>query len=460
MKVSQPNLKEARIDARLVTISSLLQLQEEARRAENYVELGYIAVNETHRLIAYQQAILWRYGATGTARIEAVSGVSEIERNAPLIRWLTQVVGHIAKLADARQPRTVEMENLPERLHEGWIEWVPGFAYWSPFVDRDETIQGGLLLFREKAFDESETSLLERLSSAYAYSAAYMEAVSRKTVFQMLRRIVPGGFSETILIVSLIGSMFIPIRLSVLAPAEIVPREPTVMNSPVDGVIEKIHVAPNDRVEKGEILFSLDDTSLASRLQVAQKELEVARADYLRTAQQAFSDVQSKAELARLNAVVEEKSAEVDYTAQLLDRILVRADRDGIAIFADANDWIGRPVKVGEKVMVVADPELSELQAWIPVGDAINLEPGAEVKLFLNIEPAKPIPLELYQTSFEAETTPFGDLAFRIKARFTEEGRNPRIGLKGTAKIYGEQVLLGYWLFRKPLAAARQFVGL
>ncbi len=35
-----------------------------------------------------------------------------------------------------------------------------------------------------------------------------------------------------------------------------------------------------------------------------------------------------------------------------------------------------------------------------------------------------------------------------------------RIGLKGTAKLSGEWVTLGYWMFRRPLALIRQFVAL
>jgi hypothetical protein len=31
--------------------------------------------------------------------------------------------------------------------------------------------------------------------------------------------------------------------------------------------------------------------------------------------------------------------------------------------------------------------------------------------------------------------------------------------MKGTAKVYGERVSLFYYLLRRPLAAARQFVG-
>ena len=35
----------------------------------------------------------------------------------------------------------------------------------------------------------------------------------------------------------------------------------------------------------------------------------------------------------------------------------------------------------------------------------------------------------------------------------------PRLGLKGTARIDGGTVPLIWWLFRKPLATVRQFVG-
>jgi hypothetical protein len=35
-----------------------------------------------------------------------------------------------------------------------------------------------------------------------------------------------------------------------------------------------------------------------------------------------------------------------------------------------------------------------------------------------------------------------------------------RIGLKGTAKVSGRYVPLAYWVFRKPLALARQLLGL
>jgi hypothetical protein len=51
-------------------------------------------------------------------------------------------------------------------------------------------------------------------------------------------------------------------------------------------------------------------------------------------------------------------------------------------------------------------------------------------------------------------------LGYRLKATLDDPAHMPRIGLRGTAKIYGEKVTLFYYLARRPLAAARQFLGL
>jgi hypothetical protein len=50
--------------------------------------------------------------------------------------------------------------------------------------------------------------------------------------------------------------------------------------------------------------------------------------------------------------------------------------------------------------------------------------------------------------------------AYRLRATVTSKNSNQRIGLKGTAKVSGHYVPLAYWIFRKPLAVARQFLGL
>lgn len=66
-----------------------------------------------------------------------------------------------------------------------------------------------------------------------------------------------------------------------------------------------------------------------------------------------------------------------------LARIDVTAVREGVAVFGDPDDWLGRPVTTGERIMLLANPAKPGVLIHLPVADAVALEPGAEVKLFL-----------------------------------------------------------------------------
>ena len=183
-----------------------------------------------------------------------------------------------------------------------------------------------------------------------------------------------GRFSKWLLL-TLLATLFIPVRLSALAPAEVVALNSMVVAAPMDGVIGAIYVQPNSQVKKGEVLFALDNTSLVSRREVAVKALSIARAEALVAEQRAFDDLKSKAELAVATGRVREKEAELAAVAALLARVAIKAERDGIAVYSDPNDWLGRPVQTGERIMQLADPHDAGVLVWLPVADALNLEP-------------------------------------------------------------------------------------
>jgi multidrug resistance efflux pump len=155
---------------------------------------------------------------------------------------------------------------------------------------------------------------------------------------------------------------------------------------------------------------------------------------------------------------VEQKRAERDYARELLARTEVRAERDGIAVFAAAQRGIGRPVQTGERLMEIADPNQAELRIDLAVADALDFQPGAEVGLFLDSDPLHRHDARLQRLAYEAQALSSGQIAYRLDAEFAEVP--PRIGLRGTAKLYGERVPLALFLLRRPLAALRQTLGL
>jgi len=342
-------------------------------------------------------------------------------------------------------------------MREEWTEWLPETVLWQPLITPEGELRGGLLFMRDGEWTKAERATLNQAADAYGHA---LGALSRRRFWR--RNTTKRKPRYLKLLAALLGTLLLmtPLRLSVLAPMEIIPADPMIVSAPMNGVIKKIAVKPGQAVKTGQPLFSLDDVALRNEHAVARKTLEVARAEYVRASQKAFADSASRAQVLMLKAQIDQKTVEADYMAELLQSSQIHAAQDGIAIFTDAADWDGKPVAVGEKVMILADPKRIEAEMQLPVADAINLEIGAEVLLFLNIAPLKPLKATLRRASYQAQVTPAGVLAFQLQATLKDSAAAPRIGLHGTAKIYGRKVTLFYYLMRKPLATLRQLLGI
>ena len=434
---------------------TLLQLEREIRRVENREQLKFLISNDTHRLIPYTQAVFFTFSGFLGVTFESISSLSQIDKNSPFLIWLQKVVQYLQKTGETGQPFTVNPEQLPEELNREWQEWRQGQVLYCPMVTQSGNQIGGLWLNRNDVWPQNEMTLLQRISDSYAYSWQALEP--RHSWLSLLRKFLKGKLKWILLALVLIS--LIPIQQTVLAPAQVAARQPVVISAPIDGVIETIEVKPNEFIEAGTLLFKLEDTNFRNQYQAAVKSLSVAEANYLLTSQKAFADIDSKNELAVLKAILDEKQAEVDYHAELLARIQVRAERDGVVVFGDPNDWLGKPVSVGEKVMTLADIENTWLDIWLAVDDAITLDKGAELQLFLNIDPLNSYSAVIERSSYEAQLSPQDILSYRLKAGFDSEQTLPRLGLKGTAKIYGNEITIFYYIFRRPLAELRRWLG-
>jgi hypothetical protein len=444
------------LEAQLFGLSTLVQLGKRARHAATAQELAFVMVNETNALVPYRQAVLWRREAKGRGHVVTISGSAAVERNAPITHWLNRALARLDS-ATADMPRPVGAADLSGALGEEWAEWLPAYALWVPLALDPGHVLGGLVLAREQPWSDGERHIVNELADSFAHAWAGFLGGRRRS---LLARLWGGRkYINLAIAAAVIGIMFLPISLSALAPAEVVPFQPTIVRAPLDGVVDHFAVAPNAPVKEGQTVLELDPRAIQNKLEVAGKALAVAEAEYRQAAQEAVFDDKSRAKLTVLKARADQRRTDVAYAQSLLDRIHVNASRDGLALFEDPNDWIGRPVTIGERLLEIADPAQGELEIWLPIADAINLKPGAEVEFFLNIAPGSPLWARLRQTSYEATQSPANLLGYRLKATLDDPSRMPRIGLRGTAKIYGEKVTLFYYLARRPLAAARQFLG-
>lgn len=444
-------------------LATLLQLGRRAREASTPEMIGFIAVNESRQLLHYRQAALGRasgFGQLLPAEVMAVSGLPQPDPQAPYVQWLAQLFRHLAAqddLIEAATPRTLAAHDLPDLLGRDWAAWLPEHALLLPLSGAGGRRVGNLLLARDQPWDAHEVLLGAELAHAYAHALGHFFAAQPWQ--QRLRSWVKPTRRRWQLALALLVICFFPVRLSVLAPAEVIPLDSFPVRAPLDGIVDNFHVRPNQAVKAGDALFDLDTTALRSRVGVARKAYDVATEEYRQAAQLALTEEKSKLDMTLKKGRLDEKAVELDYSKELLDRVRVKAPRDGIAVFADVNDWQGKAIAVGERVLTLADPAKVELSIALPVADAFDLAPGASITLYPNGSLFTSYDGTLTNAAYRAEPTPDGVLAYRLKARFASADLPPRLGLMGMAKVRGNWAPLAYYLLRRPLAATRQWLG-
>ena len=65
------------------------------------------------------------------------------------------------------------------------------------------------------------------------------------------------------------------------------------------------------------------------------------------------------------------------------------------------------------------------------------------------------------RAGYQARVRENQQLAFRLVAEADPaHAAAARLGVRGTAQVYSDSVPLGFYLFRRPIAAARQWLGL
>ncbi|KAF0813331.1 hypothetical protein IGB42_02260 [Andreprevotia sp. IGB-42] len=433
---------------------SLDQLRDRALAAETLNALAFSMANDLYPLLHFRQALVL---AEHGKRFEllAISGLVKPEEDSPYLIWLPRAVRWLAAQLQDAEPHWLARDALdvPPEVAEGWAEWWPAGIWTVPLHQQDGKRLGVLLVLLDEPPAEPLLPLLRGLWQTWAYCWAALLRRQRRLPWQPNRR----HWALAGLLVAALA--FIPVRQTVLAPAEVVSREAQIISSPVDGVIERITVRPNQVVAQGALLFSLDETSLRSRVDVLTKQVAVADAELMAASQRAFDNAQSKSELAVLGGVAQQRRAELEATMAQLKRTQVVAPKAGVAVFSDPNDWQGKPVVTGERILQLADPAKPAMLIQLPVADAIALETGAEVTLYLTTYPLSPLNGKVLETSYQAKPSDDGVMAYRLLASVDGLPEHARLGLHGTAKLYGQRVSLGYYLLRRPLAAVRAWTG-
>ena len=435
--------------------AALLTETEALLSSTSEADTCLVAVNAIASLMDADQSVLWmrRFGGP---KVVSIAGLATVERHTDFTHWFETLARQFLKpVGDAIVP-------VPDTFDDAYLQSERGLYLLEHSLHirlstAEGDLLGGLFVARDHACSAEELQALTRFSQSVVRMLSYWRARKRSRLSRWLPG--PGLSAAVVLVIGLGVALMTPVRQSATASVEIIARDAMPITATQDGVIERVLVRPNQEVRSGTPLVRYDGAVVRSKLFVAQQNVRVAQAELERATGKAFGDDVARTELRSLGARVAEKSAETRYLHELARRLEIHATSEGLVIFSDAEEWAGRSVQSGERIMLLADPRRVWLALYVPVEEAIPLSDGPEVDFNLDIDPLRTLKARVVESAYEAVIMPDGRSAYLMHAVLDANEPPPRIGLKGAARVYGEPNMLGYLLIRKPLRALRRGLG-
>jgi multidrug resistance efflux pump len=442
-----------------INFSSILQLENDCRDSENSTQLNFTIVNNTSTVVQYEKAILLSQKKKNKYKIQTVSNISQIDKKSQYSQLIESLTNHIQK---NQNPQSIFLINPQEDLSKEQYQELQDYeisniAYIPIKREKyNNKVNSVLLLFRKENFSDDEKLILEHLSNTFSYFMLSEKNLEKNAFISFLKSL---GYMKY-LIILIIALMFIPVKMNVLAPLTIKPKDEHIVTAPIDGIIKEIYVSPNQFVNINDKLIKFDTTDSKNKYFIAQKSLELSKTTLHATKQDSFYNNDSKNRIIQLQAEVKLKESQATFEKSILEKSTIYAKKSGEVIIDNPLQLIGKNISVGQKLFSIANSENIEIEIMLQVSDAIFIKKGYEAKIFLDNNPIKSYNATIENISYKPQIDETNTLAYKITANFDDTlDEIPNIGLKGTAKIYSQEVTLFFYLFRKPITKTRQIIG-
>ena len=440
------------------SLAVLQRLTVEAGTSESRKQLVFQILNRSIAYCYYDRAVLWSLTGTG-ARLLGVSGQVGVNARSPLVaEWRALLDG----LPDPHTAAVLRPETFPHGK-DTWhalAKRTQGLSLvWLPIKVRGETV-AGLWLERwgQRTFSEGHLPRLELLSQAYGVAWRSVTGPARRWGDRRAARKLAVGWGFGVLVVAALCLITAPLRI--VARCEVVPRNPVAVTAPLNGVLNEIAVLPGRPVKRGDLLARYDKRVATEEMKVASEQVQIIESDLRRTRVQAFDDPLARSTVALLENRLEQENIRLQAAERQVERLEIRAPVAGTVMFDDPSAWRGRPVQVGELLMMIVDPAQTKLRIWLPESDNIDFDPDRPLSVVLDSDPRSRRSAELRFLANHVTLTRDGTCCFQAEAEWCEPSPSMRVGLQGTAILWGEKVSLGYWIMRRPLATARRYMGI
>lgn len=253
-------------------------------------------------------------------------------------------------------------------------------------------------------------------------------------------------------LIATLAAVFVHTPYRVGAPFELVAEHKRVISAPYDGVIATLSpgVEAGRRIEKDAVLFELDTTD--RRLSLLEATSQVVQYD--KQADESLRKGElAEAEQFRLRA--EQVRARQSLLTHEISRSRVTSPLSGMIVAGEMRDRVGSSVKLGDRLLEIADLKDLALVAKVSDRDIALIEPGQTGEMAPKSGPSLSVPVTVDRIVPLAQPEE-GDNAFEVYCSFPQGAPDWfRPGMEGEVKFNGPRKSLGWIASRRVLDTLR-----
>ena len=449
--------ENAELKARLRAFAAIMRLGRDAFEQPDLTTVGVHIVNNSRTLLAYESSCL----ADMRGKPSIVAEYAQVE-----VKQHTEYASDVKILC-----RSVDLSGGAVELKEGN----------EPFRKLTEKARGAF----ERLTDEGGSLLLVPLRSARFRSSAkepfvwlmtfkgavpphagatipllasdYGNALWSHTprggarlLLRWLRRITLIRVLLLLLLAFVVAMFTVDVEHTVSAEFVVKPDAEYNSYAWFDCVVKNCFFNDGDAVKAGDRILEYDTDRMRFQLAASEAAFKEANAEYEQVLKASFTDRENLGRLKVLAFKRDSAKVSIEEAKWYLAHSVVTAPVSGILAIAggSADKLAGRALRLGEKQFDILSDKGMIAEIMVNEKDASVLEGNPRITLFLHTRPELPIPVKILSSRFYPELTEQNIYSYNVKAEMENNVPGLRFGMRGVARVTGEKVKLGYYLFR------------
>ncbi|MDP7421991.1 MAG: GAF domain-containing protein, partial [bacterium] len=357
--IAAVSIKNAQVyenECKIHELSGLLQISRDINASLDFDSVAVSVVNLTSRLIEYDRAVLLAEVKPGKLTIAAVSGMAGNFKIDPALSHLESISSLILENKDENYYPDVEQYiNSPTAVEQfkKYFEMAEIKSFYCRKIADGEGLIG-ILIFESKSVNvvpEEKREMLDILWNQVAVSLRNAQLYRSVPKFDLFRSKKGKSYKWpivlSVLAVVTAALYFMPVRYTVSADSEVVPRDKRFVYSEVDGLLKEMLIHDGDMVDKGQPIARIDDRELVFQRNKLKNKTGIIEQEILRYRMEnnLIELTNKQNELKQIRSQIEDLGEKIEHTE-------IISPLTGQIILKDASskqgEFISRGSKLGE----------------------------------------------------------------------------------------------------------------